>query len=108
MQNKVEEDKKQFAKESSTLNKRYVEAKMENEVLAVKLKEKDQELKLHELKGRELKKTIPNTKLRPIDHTRYSTPKNFGLDNQGNLFKMKQFLNIESRIRNDDLFVEES
>lgn len=35
-------------------------------LLEIKLKEKDQELKLSELKYKELKKQIPNTRLRPM------------------------------------------
>ena len=37
-------------------------------ILEVKLKEKDQELKLAELKIKELRKQIPNSKLKPIKH----------------------------------------
>ena len=42
----------------------------ENSVMTVKLKEKDQEVKLNDLKIRELKKTIPNTRLRPLRNKR--------------------------------------
>lgn len=39
-------------------------------MLEIKLKEKDQELKLAELKVKELKKQIPNSKLRPLAQQR--------------------------------------
>jgi hypothetical protein len=38
--------------------------------LNVKLKEKDQEVKLNELKIRELKKSVPNTRLKPLKDKR--------------------------------------
>ena len=34
--------------------------------MEVKLKEKEQEVKLNELKVKELKRTVPNTKLKPM------------------------------------------
>ena len=34
--------------------------------MQIKLKEKDQEIKLNDLKTKELKKQIPNTRLRPL------------------------------------------
>lgn len=39
--------------------------------MKVKLKEKDQEVKLNELKARELKRQVPNTRLKPMQ-TRHS------------------------------------
>jgi hypothetical protein len=36
-------------------------------VLSIKLKEKDQEVKLNELKIKELRKQVPNTKLKPLN-----------------------------------------
>lgn len=39
-------------------------------MLTIKLKEKDQEVKLNDLKIKELKKTIPNTRLRPLRNKR--------------------------------------
>lgn len=42
----------------------------ENKVLEVKLKEKEQEVKLNELKIRELRKQVPNSRLRPLGNTR--------------------------------------
>ena len=38
----------------------------ELQILSVKLKEKDQEVKLNDLKIKELKKQVPNTKLKPL------------------------------------------
>ena len=38
----------------------------ENKVLGVKLKEKEQELKLNDLKIKELRKQVPNSRLKPI------------------------------------------
>ena len=59
---------------------------MENKVLETKLKEKDQEVKLHDLKVRELKKLIPNTRLRPLKG-RHKTVDH----SHDELFKMKIF-----------------
>jgi hypothetical protein len=39
----------------------------ELQILGVKLKEKDQEVKLNDLKIKELKKQVPNTRLKPMD-----------------------------------------
>lgn len=38
--------------------------------MTIKLKEKDQEVKLNDLKIKELKKTIPHTRLRPLRNKR--------------------------------------
>ena len=38
----------------------------EMEILHVRLKEKDQEVKLNDIKIKELKKQVPNTKLKPL------------------------------------------
>ena len=38
--------------------------------MQVKLKEKDQEVKLNDLKVKELKKQVPNTRLRPLKNKR--------------------------------------
>ena len=42
-------------------------------ILSIKLKEKDQEVKLNDLKIKELKKQIPNTKLKPIKRSKDKT-----------------------------------
>lgn len=42
------------------------EAKHDVKILETKLREKDQELKLAELRVKELKKNVPNSKLRPL------------------------------------------
>lgn len=71
--------------------------------MELKLKEKDQEVKLHELKVRELKKAIPHTRLRPlkgrhktVDHT------------SDELFKMKIFQKVKPRVKNDELYQDTS
>ena len=43
-----------------------VTARHEVSVMNVKLKEKDQEVKLNDLKVRELKRQVPNNRLRPL------------------------------------------
>jgi len=35
-------------------------------VLGIKLKEKEQEIKLNELKVKELRKQVPNTRIKPL------------------------------------------
>lgn len=44
------------------------EAEAENNILAVKVKEKDQESRLDDLKIRELKRGIPHKTLKPLDN----------------------------------------
>ena len=51
-------------------------------VLEVKLKEKDQELKLAELKVKELRKQIPNTKLKPMVHKKTNRNVHGSLDSR--------------------------
>ena len=52
--------------------KKLVTARHEVSVMNVKLKEKDQEVKLNDLKVRELKRQIPNTRLKPLKSRRSS------------------------------------
>ena len=59
-------NEKNFKNEEKMLDKQISVAKHENQVLNVKLKEKDQEIKLNDLKIKELKKQVPNTRLRPL------------------------------------------
>jgi len=69
-------------------------------VLNVKLKEKEQEVKLHELKVRELKKAIPNTRLRPLKG-RHRTV------DQTNIKYKDHYPNVGPRFRQDQLYQED-
>lgn len=101
LQAKQEATKKKFKHDANMYEKRLVEIDQENKVLGVKLKEKGQEVKLHELKVRELKKAIPNTRLRPLK-SRHNTV------DQGNvLFKSKVYEKVGSRFRADQLYQDE-
>ena len=48
-------------------------------MLEIRLKEKDQEMKLAELRVKELKKNVPNSKLRPLKQR--TTRTNASVDN---------------------------
>ena len=39
----------------------------EVQILAIKVKEKEQEVRLNDLKLKEFRKQVPNTKLKPLD-----------------------------------------
>lgn len=76
LEEKQENIRKKFKHDGNLYDKRNIEIDRENKVMEIKLKEKDQEIKLHDLKVRELKKVIPHTRLRPlkgrhktVDHT---------------------------------------
>ena len=58
-------------------------------------------MKLHELKVRELKKAIPNTRLRPLK-SRHNT-----VDQANALFKSKVYQKVGSRFRADQLYQDE-
>ena len=81
---------KNYKNEDKMLAKQISVAQHENQVLNIKLKEKDQEIKLNDLKSKELKKQIPNTRLRPLKGKRRTVddgrPRNLGLDSNAGSF----------------------
>ena len=57
---------KRFKLQTAKLDQQLKHLNHELQILGVKLKEKDQEVKLNDLKIKELKKQVPNTRLKPI------------------------------------------
>ena len=48
------------------------QVKSENGIIQIKVKEKEQEIKLSDLKIKEMKKAVPNNRLRPL-HSKRNT-----------------------------------
>lgn len=57
---------KEYKAHTATMEKRMEEVRHENSQLGIRNKEKEQEIKLSDLKIREMRKTVPNTRLLPL------------------------------------------
>jgi len=63
-------EEKDFKNDVLGLDKRMDEVRNENSIISIKVKEKEQEIKLSDLKIREMKKAVPNNRLRPLQAKR--------------------------------------
>lgn len=57
---------KEYKAHTANIEKRMEEVRHENSHLGVRNKEKEQEIKLSDLKIKEMRKTVPNTRLLPL------------------------------------------
>ena len=66
----IVESKAKYEKEykihNANIEKRLEEVRNENGQLGIRNKEKEQEIKLSDLKIKEMRKTVPNTRLLPL------------------------------------------